>query len=272
MFLRYTKGVLLVLILVPIASAQDYNRQYEAPLVSEPIAVDGVLDEAAWASAPWTEPYILYGTLDGATTTRTRAKIAWDHENLYVGVEAMDEDIWSTYTHRDDPLWNEDVLEFFIDPEGDAEGYMEFEVSPRNALFDAWIEKPLFSQKGPSHVDWNAAGIRTAVQVEGTLGGKDKDADERKDTDVKWVMEAALPWEDCAIVSGQMALPPHPGDMWRMNVMRYDYRKNDSELSQWSPSNVQGAWHEPKEYGYVTFVAYTSVEASSWARIKALFR
>ena len=89
---------------------------------------------------------------------------------------------------------------------------------------------------------------------------------------MKWVMEAALPWVDCAIVSGQMALPPNPGDTWRMNVMRYDYRKVGSELSQWSPSDVGGAWHEPKEYGYVTFVAYTGVEASSWGRIKALWK
>ena len=176
-----------------------------------------------------------------------------------MGVEAEDADIWSTYTDRDDDLLNEDVVEFFIDPEGDAEGYMEFEVSPRNTIFDSWIEKPLFSQEGPVHVDWNAISLRTAVRVEGTLGGENKNADERNDTDVKWVMGAALPWEDCAIVSGVMALPPNPGDTWRMNVTRYDYGKVDSELSQWSPSHVKWAWHEPKEYGYITFVAYRTV-------------
>ena len=269
MFLRCAETILFALILATTSSAQDYKRHYEAHYISEAIAVDGVLDEVAWVSAPWTETYILYGTLDGATATHTRAKIMWDTECLYVGIEAMDEDIWSAYTERDNPLYKEDVVEFFIDPEGDAEGYLEFEVSPRNTVFDTWIEKPLVSQKGPSHIDWNAAGLRTAVQVEGTAGGTNKDADERKDMDVKWVMEAALPWTDCAIVSGQMALPPNPGDTWRMNVMRYDYRESDSELSQWSPSDVRGAWHEPKEYGYITFVAYTGVGASSWGRIKA---
>jgi len=270
MFLRCVETVLFALTLATTASAQDYNRRYEAPHISETIAVDGVLDEAAWDSAPWTEDYILYGTLDGVPTTRTRAKIVWDAEHLYVGIEAVDEDIWSTYTDRDDPLWNEDVVEFFMDPEGDAEGYMEFEVSPRNTVFDTWIEKPLFSRGGPSHVDWNAAGLRTKVRVEGTLGGKLTNTKEREARDVRWVMEAALLWADCAIVSGQMALPPKPGDTWRMNVMRYDYGKGDPELSQWSPSDVGGAWHEPKEYGYVTFVAYsTGVEAFSWGRIKA---
>ena len=86
-------------------------------------------------------------------------------------------------------------------------------------------------------------------------------------------MEAALPWEYCVIVSGSRALPPNSGDTWRMNVTRYDYSAYDNELSQWSPSGVGGAWHEPKEYGYVTFVNYTSATgASSWARIKTLFK
>jgi hypothetical protein len=274
MLVRYTQVGLLLVILTSMSWAQDYSRHYEAPFTSDAVLVDGVLDEPAWTSAPWTETYILYGTLDGSTTTSTRAKILWDVGNLYIGVEAMDEDIWSTYTERDDHLWKEDAIEFFIDPEGDAEGYMEFEVSPRNTVYDDWIEKPLFSQGGPSHLeDWTAEGFHSAVQIEGTLGGKNTDSDARRDRDVKWVMEAALPWEDCAIVSGSRALPPNPGDTWRMNVTRYDYRADDKELSQWSPSDVGGAWHEPKEYGYVTFVNYTSgAEASSWAWIKAFFK
>jgi len=83
-------------------------------------------------------------------------------------------------------------------------------------------------------------------------------------------MELALPWVDAAIVSGAMALPPRPGDTWRINVTRYDYRRGGQELSQWSPSDVRGAWHEPREYGYVAFVASgTAVEASTWGRIKS---
>ena len=267
MSLRWTTGILLVLILAvascaenhqrrsePSMAAEDHRRRYEAPMVAEAIAVDGVMDDPTWAAAPWTEAYIVYGTLGETPATRTRAKMAWDAENLYLGIEAADQDIWSTYTKRDDRLWNEDVLEFFIDPEGDAEGYLEFEVSPRNTVYDSHVVKPLFSQGGPADPDWHATGLRTAVQVNGTLGGGRMRADERRDTDVGWVMEVALPWKACAIVSGRMALPPRPGDTWRINLMRYDYSAR-REMSQWSPSVVKGAWHEPKEYGYVTFAA-----------------
>jgi len=250
-------------------AAQSYSRSYEAPFIGETITVDGVLNEMAWERAPWTETYILYRTLDSPTGTSTRAKIAWDAQNLYVGVWAEDEDIWSTYRDHDSNTWEEDVLEVFIDPEGDADGYMEFEVSPRNTVLDLWVEKPLFSQGGPSHFQWNPAGLRTAVHVEGTLGDDDRTKAERQDTDVGWSMELALPWAEAAIVSGVMALPPRPGDTWRMNVTRYDYHHDTEELSQWSPSAVKGAWHEPSEYGYVTFVGpSTSVEGVTWGAVK----
>ncbi len=266
--------VALLLGAASLASAQEYRRHYDAPRIDAPIVIDGVLDDAAWAAVPWTENYISYGTLTGVPLTATHAKIAWDATNLYLAVDAVDQDIWSSYTAHDANTWEEDVLEMFIDPEGDAQGYMEFEVSPRNVVLDLWVEKPLFSQGGPSHVAWNATGLQTAVNLVGTLGGKSKTTAERLDTDTGWALELALPWVDTGIVSGTMAIPPRPGDTWRMNVMRYDYRRTSrEELSQWSPSAVSGAWHEPKEYGYVTFVAPgTAVEGSTWAQVKALWR
>lgn len=265
----YLQTVALVAALCTTSLAQSHRREYAAPFVSQPIVVDGILAEAAWDLAPWTDSYVLYGTLENPARTMTRAKIAWDSEYLYVGVLAEDEDIWSTYTDHDSELWNEDVLEVFMDPEGDAEGYLEFEVSPLNTVLDLWVEKPLFSQGGPSHFAWNAVGLRTAVHVDGSLGDDDQTKAERGDTDREWSMELALPWADATIVSGTMALPPNPGDTWRMNVTRYDYSRGSGELSQWSPSDVKGAWHEPREYGYVTFVrTSTSVNLSTWGTLK----
>ena len=61
-----------------------YPRQYVAPAVGVAGAptLDGRLDDAAWAAAPWTEDFV-----DIATSTaphlRTRAKIVWDEEFLH---------------------------------------------------------------------------------------------------------------------------------------------------------------------------------------------
>jgi len=270
--LRVLVGIAM-LVVASAVSAQEYSRHYEAPRLDAPIVIDGIIDDAEWGGVPWTDSYILYGTLTGVPVTATRGRIAWDAERLYVAVEAEDHDIWSTYTARDANLWEQDVLEVFIDPEGDARGYMEFEVSPRNVVLDLWVETPLFSQGGPSHMEWNAAGLATAVRIDGTLGGASTATAERQDTDSGWTLELALPWADASIVSGVMSLPPQPGDVWRMNLTRYDYRRTSrEELSQWSPSAKKGAWHEPSEYGYVAFTSgSTAVEASTWGRIKSLW-
>ena len=41
-------------------------------------------------------------------------------------------------TNRDDPLYNEEVVEAFVAPE-DTHHYYEFNLSPRNVVFDSEI-------------------------------------------------------------------------------------------------------------------------------------
>ena len=50
----------------------------------------------------------------------------WDDKYLYVGVYFEDHDAWATYTQEDDKLWEEEVLEIFIDADkGNYSNYYE---------------------------------------------------------------------------------------------------------------------------------------------------
>ena len=53
-----------------------------------------------------------------------------------MGFRAEDPDIWGTYTNRDDPLWDEEVVEVFLDDDCDEWSFLEFEVSPNNVVVD----------------------------------------------------------------------------------------------------------------------------------------
>ena len=68
---------------------------------------------------------------------------------------------------RDEPLYEEDVVEVFIDPFGGGTTYYEFEVSPRGVLFDALIHNTL---DGNKEVDtaWIAEGFQAEV-TQGTM-------------------------------------------------------------------------------------------------------
>ena len=44
----------------------------------------------------------------------------WDGEYFYFGFACRDPDIWAIFTEEDDPMWSEEVVEVFIDPDGHA--------------------------------------------------------------------------------------------------------------------------------------------------------
>ena len=106
------------------------------PRASAPVAADGRLDEPDWARAARTGPL---GTPSGKgkARQRTEVRLLWDEANLYLAFECADDDAWSTSTEHDADLWEQDVVEVFIDPDGDGKTYAELQVSPAGVLFDA---------------------------------------------------------------------------------------------------------------------------------------
>ncbi len=178
-----------------------------------PIVIDGKADEPAWKTAA-VQP--AFASAEGCPELkdRTDGKMLWDDQFLYVFVEVDDADVHSPYTQTDDPLWQHDVVELFIDGDGNQKGYVELQVNPRNAHFDTWFAG---TRAGPPRDDTFSAQMVTQVVVKGTL-------DRRDDGDSGWDVEIAVPW---AAVKGKDAamkfpVPPPVGTKLRLNVVRVD--------------------------------------------------
>jgi hypothetical protein len=88
---------------------------YTVLRASQPIAVDGVLDEPIWTRlAPIT--FVIHdGT--GPAPMATKAKLCWDDTYLYVAFSCADRDLTSRITARDDFVWRDDAVEIFLNPE-----------------------------------------------------------------------------------------------------------------------------------------------------------
>jgi len=207
----------------------------------EPICIDGRLREPAWSRAAPVGDFVL-ATGDGEPQLPTECKLCWDEANLYFAFVAVDTDIWGTMVGRDDPIYEEEVVEAFLSSGGDVTRYFEFEWSPRNVFFDARVECP--EQGGRSHlkldVSWNCEGHRSAVHVVGTL-------DRRDDIDQQWTVEAALPFSQI----GRGGRPPVDGECWRANFYRID-RAGAGEFSCWSPT-LRLDFHIPARFGHLVF-------------------
>ena len=81
--------------------------------------------------------------INGSIDNSTRAHLCHDNDFLYVHWWSIDNEIISTYTDCNDPLYREDVVEIFIaTQESYPYHYYELEVSPKGVLFFADITNP----------------------------------------------------------------------------------------------------------------------------------
>jgi hypothetical protein len=187
----------------------------------------------------------------------------WDDNNLYVLVAAEDPDIWSSMTERDVAcLCKEETIELFIDPDGDGIDYAEIHINCLNTINDLLIPRKTFQYSDGSPANWEDVsawtmrGMRHAVKNSGTVN-------DLSDVDLGTVFELALPWDGFGKVRGLASTPPNLGDVWRVNVNRYERPRKESsesgsrfrtaELSAWAPLELR-TYHLPEKFGYVRFV------------------
>ena len=260
-------GALVTAELAPppvLAQALPTPRSIDAPRAKSAISIDGRLDEESWAEAPWTDDFIdIRGAGWPEPTWRTRAKLLWDDERLYIAAELEEPHLWGTLTSRDAIIYRDHDFEVFLDPDGDGLAYYELEINALGTEFDLFLDKP-YARGGEAHIQWDMAGLRTAVHLDGTLNNP-------LDVDRGWSVEIAIPWADLRPPGGAPVRPPEPEDRWRINFSRVQWPLNvvDEGYEKatlptraerhpehnwvWSPQGVINM-HLPEMWGVVRFV------------------
>jgi len=188
-------------------------RHYICVRAVDEIQVDGVFDEFSWTNAPRMGKFGRIISFYPKIDYHTEAAMVWDDENLYVAFSCADPEMWTTFSNEDDPLWGEEVVEVFIDPDGDGKNYLELEVSPLNVVVDLKIIE--LQPKWNSDIDWDIPGLQTAVKAYGTVN-------DSTDTDIGWNVEIAIPFAAFADITPEAARPPKPGEQWRLNLYRIE--------------------------------------------------
>ncbi len=208
---------------------------YEVLRTTQPIRVDGILDDPAWAAAPILGPFL--NNRDGShSPLKTEAKVLYDDKFIYFASHFDDENIWATLKNRDDHLWTEEVVEVFLRADRSQKSYIELEVNPLGALIDIFL---LDVRKPIPYASWNSAKIQWAVKIEGSVDGLPGDK--------WWSCEIALPLED--VVPAPNA-PPRSGDRWLMNIYRVEKHPERASLA-WSPTGRN--FHQPDKFGEIVF-------------------
>jgi len=178
---------------------------------------------------------------DSGAAPRLTTTIAAYHDGgtlyaLFRGAD--DEEVVASMLERDDPLYEEDVVELFLAP-GDSHVYFEIEISPIGTIFDARIESPRGIREG-MRVDpsWTCEGLTSMIRLDRRPRG-----------------EGTLETLICIPFQSLIAEPPPPGSRWRANFFRIDRSPaNGDEYLSWQPTLRKPAdFHVTSAFGELEF-------------------
>ena len=216
------------------------RRIYTCRHTTASMSIDGALDERVWDQAEAVKMVRRDGC--GAPERPSLVRFLWSDTHLFVAAECRDPDIWATLEGRDNPLFKEEVVEFFFKPARTSDVYFEYEINPLGSLFDARLQEG--KPRGRNRWKWDAAGAEVAVDISGTVGAQPG----TDDGDDRWVTEFAVPF-------AAMAQVPSHGTTWKMNAGRIERPSTDNgdaEFTAWAPTF--GSFHKTTFYGALRFV------------------
>ena len=228
-----------------------------------PPIIDGNLNEAAWSESATLSSFIdITGQTSMPDSISTTVQLMWDDDALYIGAYLREPHVWGTLTKRNSIIFHENDFEVFIDPDADFHRYHELEINALGTIWELTLMSP-YRDGGPYTIPDNFPGIRTAVQVHGSLN-------DPSDIDAGWSVEIAMPWKDLKLLHDLDQIPTD-GAVWKMNFSRVrwsltaqdsTYRKTEppSHINwTWSPTGIVDI-HRPERWGSVIFI-----DSESWA-------
>src|SRR5687768_13826598 len=185
------------------------TKRVAAVRVTEPIAVDGVLDEASWAMAEAAEGfYQQFPDEFGSATERSTVRFLYDNDMLYIGAV----------------LYDGEPNRLIIDSL--RRDFSNFQNDSFLLVLDTFLDK-----RSGYGFGTNAAGAQRDVQV--TDNGRRNDANwdgawlvRSTVTDNGWSTEIAVPFKTLRFPTGDV-------QEWGLNLQRIIRRKNEYVI--WSP-------------------------------------
>ncbi|MEI8246352.1 MAG: carbohydrate-binding family 9-like protein [Lentisphaerota bacterium] len=219
-----------------------------AKYTSEPVTLDGKLDEGDWAKAPAyslclpfkaysNAPESIQKNIGDKLQEQCKVKLLWDDNYLYVGGVFEDSDVMQEGKEDQSHLYNTgDLLEVFLKP-ANGNCYWEIYGTPNNKK--TWF---FFPSRGrivfPACGNNKPESFKVAATVDGTLNNW-------KDKDKSWTIEMAIPIKELTAYGAKFDNSAN----WTILLARYNYSVylQKQELTAFPQlSNV--SWHIYEEY------------------------
>ncbi|KAI0508248.1 hypothetical protein F5B22DRAFT_423794 [Xylaria bambusicola] len=176
----------------------------------------------------------------------TQVDLCYTNSDIKITFTAFEEvNFFYNESHTtNDPLYEYEVMEAFIyHGTNDPRSYFEFEVSPNNVTWQAFIYNP--SKVRAEGMPFDNGQLRTPI-VDGLVTSTKLDRNAHI-----WVSNASIPLGLFNVDDGEAK-----GTQWRMNFFRTIVSPDtfpDQGLGAWSPTNMSN-FHMTPFFGNVLFV------------------
>jgi hypothetical protein len=253
--LRAYSAFLIFLLTGILIFAQDEQQLvigqqpvYKVSRASEPVIVDGKMNEASWANAEVQSFNYFYRGDKPVERQDSKFRILWDDENLYLFYECQDTSLTARETNFDARPYLDDCAEFFCVPVADSL-YMHFgfEVNITKAAYDYIVLWKYYNNRTIFIRGYNPV-YKVEVTYEGTIN-------DESDRDRMWQMEFAIPFT--AFNDFQFISRPRAGVRWAFQAVRQDRNFVDDRFRSTSTLfpiyDIRKDVHQPSRFGILEF-------------------
>lgn len=231
--LRNISLTLLVLINSSGLFAQTIKKQLNAVRISEPLRIDGMLDETVWQNAPAATDFIQNEPYNGKPAgQKSEVRFLYDDDALYVGAILYDsapDSIFMELSKRDAGEVNADHFAVNINPYNDGLNSFSFMVSASGVQTDIKYS-PSNIQSGREA--WHPRGM-----------DKNWDAvwhSKVRITDTGWVVEMKIPYS-------AIRFPKQETQIWGLNIWRGIRRFREKSTWNFVDKEIDGIENQSGE-------------------------
>lgn len=219
-----------------MCSTTVFSQNIAIHKIENKLTVDGDLSD--WKT-PFIRPLVIHNSGERATQN-TMVSLSWNDENLYVAYNSVDSNIIGSNQMKDSSIFStDDLVEIFIDADGDAQNYVEIGVNAFSTNYDI-----LLKCISPTCGGWKTS---MTFNIEG-LEAVSKITTEGFSTEIK------IPFSSLEKIQNGNFKKPSSGTKWKGNAFRIDYGNTTEYLALQPYKSMKFGFHQPQEFAVFEFM------------------
>ena len=204
--------------------------------IENKLTIDGDLSD--WKT-PFSGPFVIHNSAEKATQN-TMVSLSWNEDSLYIAYNSVDSKIIGSSKKKDSPIFNtDDLVEFFIDADGDGKNYVEIGVNAFSTHYDMLLKC----------ISPDCGGWKTSMAFD--ISGHEAMS---KITNEGYTTEIRIPFSSLENIQNGNFKKPTSGTKWKGNAFRIDYGNATEYLALQPYKSLKFGFHQPKEFTVFEFV------------------